>query len=429
MAPSLVGFKEALRFWAKLGLISFGGPAGQIAIMQQELVERKAWVSQEQFSRALNFCMLLPGPEAQQLATYIGWRLHGLKGGVAAGSLFVLPSIFIILILSWLAAAKLEVPAVAGAFYGVQPVVVAVVGLAVVRIGRKSLNHWALYLFPLAALAAIRFGGAAFPLVVAGAALAGAALHHWWPQTSCLKGWDEAAKACLGQVRERPGTLPSWGRLAGIGLAFGALWAGPVLLLILWRGLGDVLVREAFFFTKAALVTFGGAYAVLSYIADFAVTQGWLTAQQMLIGLGLAESTPGPLIMVTQYVGFLGGWHLHGDLPQLAGGVLGGLVTTYVTFLPCFFFIFAGSPYIESLAGNPRLQAALGGVTAAVVGVVLNLGIYFAGKVLWRPGEGLDWFALVLAGASLVGLIRFKLALHYLIPAGALAGMAWRLAV
>ena len=234
--------------------------------------------------------------------------------------------------------------------------------------------------------------------------------------------------ACLDQDQEAgPEALPSRGYLVGTGLVFGALWAGPIALLIFWRGLGDVLVQEAFFFTKAALVTFGGAYAVLSYIADFAVTQGWLTAQQMLIGLGLAESTPGPLIMVTQYVGFLGGWHLHGDLPQLAGGVLGGLVTTYVTFLPCFFFIFAGSPYIESLAGNPRLQAALGGVTAAVVGVVLNLGIYFAGKVLWRPGEGLDRFALVLAGASLVALTRFKLPLHYLIPAGALAGMTWRL--
>ena len=422
--PPVVGFREALRFWTKLGLISFGGPAGQIAIMEQELVERRGWVGQEQFLRALNFCMLLPGPEAQQLATYIGWRLHGLKGGVAAGVLFVLPSVFIIMGLSWLAAAKLEAPAVAGAFRGVQPVVVAVVGLAVVRIGQKSLRHWSLYLFPLAALTAIRWGGVPFPLVVAGAALAGVVLHHCWPRTSCLKGWDEEAEICLDQEPEaRPEELPRRGYLVGTGLAFGALWAGPVALLILWRGLGDVLVREALFFTKAALVTFGGAYAVLSYIADFAVSQGWLTAQQMLIGLGLAESTPGPLIMVTQYVGFLGGWHLHGDLPPLAGGLLGGLITTYVTFLPCFFFIFLGSPFIEFLAGNPRLQAALGGVTAAVVGVVLNLGLFFAGKVLWRPGEGVDWFALVLAGAALVGLTRFKLPLHYLIPAGALAGI------
>ncbi|MFH1153341.1 MAG: chromate transporter [Pseudomonadota bacterium] len=323
-APSAtIPFKEALKFWTKLGFISFGGPAGQIAIMHQEVVERRKWIGENQFLRALNFCMLLPGPEAQQLATYIGWRLHGTWGDIAAGSLFVIPSIFVMLLLSYLAVAHIDIPAVAAAFYGIQPVVVAVVIEAVLRIGKKALKHRFLYGF-------------------------------------------------------------------------------------------------------AAFVTFGGAYAVLSYITDVAVSSGWLSAQQMLIGLGLAESTPGPLIMVTQYAGFLAAWNLPGGLNPLTAGVLGALLTTYVTFLPCFFFIFAGAPFIEAMAGNQRLQAALTGVTAAVVGVVLNLAVWFGHKVV-LPNGGLDIFAVVSAVVSLALLQKFHFPIHYLVPIGATAGVIWKL--
>ena len=422
---SEVSFKDALKFWVKLGFISFGGPAGQIAIMQQELVEKSRWISQPQFSRALNFCMILPGPEAQQLATYMGWRLHGILGGVLAGSFFVLPSVFLIMFLSWLAASQLEIPAIAGALFGVQPVVVAVVLMAVVKIAQKSLRHPAMYLFPLASFLAVSLAGISFPWVVLAAALGGVILHRFWPQTSCLGTWEPESKTCvLGQEEAGPDTpAPGLSYVLKTALVFALLWAAPFLILLAWRGWGDVLVQEAIFFTKAALVTFGGAYAVLSYIADFSVNHGWLTAQQMLIGLGLAESTPGPLIMVTQYVGFLGGWTQAGQNPQLVNAVLGGLITTYVTFLPCFFFIFAGAPYIETLSGNPRLQAALGGVTAAVVGVVLNLGVFFGRKVLIAQEGGLDWFALAVMGISLLLLNRLKLPLHAVIGLGALAGM------
>ena len=420
-----VPFAAALRFWAKLGLISFGGPAGQIAIMQQELVERRGWISQAQFLRALNFCMLLPGPEAQQLATYMGWRLHGLWGGIAAGSLFVLPAVFIILGLSWLAAAGLHIPAVAGAFRGIQPVVTAIVIAAVINIGRKSLKHPALYLFPVLALVAVRFAGISFPWVVLAAGLGGMLLHRFWPRTSCLEGWDETARACKTALEEEGRReLPPWTHPLKVLAWCAALWALPLASLVLWQGWAGILVKEALFFTKAAFVTFGGAYAVLSYIADFAVGQSWLSPQQMLVGLGLAESTPGPLIMVTQFVGFLGAWNLSpADRTLMA--VLGALVTTYVTFLPCFFFIFAGSPYIEALAGNPRLQAGLGGVTAAVVGVILNLGLFFGQKVLFPPG-GADLFALASALISFVLLLRFKIPLHFLIAAGAVSGILHR---
>ena len=388
-------------------------------------MEKNRWISQPQFSRALNFCMILPGPEAQQLATYMGWRLHGLLGGVLAGSFFVLPAVFLMMFLSWLAASKLEVPAIAGAFYGVQPVVVAVVLMAVVKIAKKSLRHPAMYLFPVAAFLAVRFLGIPFPWVVLAAAVGGVILHHLWPQTACLGTWEPDSKTCVTdeEAAASIAAAPGLTYILKMLLVFLVLWAAPFLVLLIWRGWGDVLVQEAVFFTKAAFVTFGGAYAVLSYIADFSVGHGWLTPEQMLIGLGLAESTPGPLIMVTQYVGFLGGWTQAGSNPQLMNAILGALITTYVTFLPCFFFIFAGAPYIETLSGNPRLQAALGGVTAAVVGVVLNLGVFFAEKVLFHQKAGLDWFALAAMAASLLLLAKFKVSLHVVIVLGAVAGV------
>ncbi|MDP8948721.1 MAG: chromate efflux transporter [Actinomycetota bacterium] len=428
MTDKSVGFREAFRFWVKLGFINFGGPAGQIAILHRELVERRRWISENQFLRALNFCMLLPGPEAQQLATYIGWRLHGTLGGVVAGAFFVIPSIFVLLLLSYLAVAYSDVPAVTGLLYGVQPVVVAIVLEAVLRIGRRALRHAALVAFAVASFVAIYFLSVPFPLVVLAAGLAGFLLHFRYPEIFRTGGHGEAAadeaEESFGKVSAgRPSVFRNL-KLVGI---FLVLWVVPVGAIYLWRGGGDMLLDQALFFTWAAFVTFGGAYSVLSYIADVAVNQyGWLTADQMVQGLGLAESTPGPLIMVTQYVGFLGAWKFSGPFDPLLYGILGALTTTYVTFLPCFLFIFLLAPYIELLAENGWLQAALVGVTAAVVGVIANLAVFFGNGVLFHDGR-FDAFALAVAVVSFVVLQRFRAPIYLMVPAGALAGMVWTL--
>ena len=425
------GFWEAFRFWVKLGFINFGGPAGQIAIMHRELVDEKRWVSEGQYLRTLNFCMLLPGPEAQQVATYIGWRLHGTLGGIVAGSFFVIPSIFVLLLLSWLAVAHSDVPAVRGLLYGVQPVVIAIVVEAVMRIGKRALGHATLWAFAVAAFVALYFLCVPFPLVVVAAAVGGVVLQRFVPQ-AFRGGGHGAAEEESAVDRAGPSARPSMLRnLRLVGIFF-VLWAVPVGALWAWRGGEDVLVREALFFTGAAFVTFGGAYAVLSYISNVAVNDyGWLTADQMVQGLGLAESTPGPLIMVTQYVGFLGAWNkAPGGFDPLVYGTLGALLTTYVTFLPCFLFIFLLAPYIELLAGNDTIRAALTGVTAAVVGVIANLAVFFAGRVLFPDGVsvgGLDVFALVVAVVSFAVLQRFKVPIYLMVPVGALLGMVWTL--
>jgi len=428
------GFKEAFWFWVKLGFINFGGPAGQIAIMHEELVERKRWVSEGQFLRTLNFCMLLPGPEAQQVATYIGWRLHGTLGGIVAGSFFVIPSVFVLLLLSYLAVAYSEVPAITGLLYGIQPVVIAIVVEAVLRIGRRTLHHAALVAFAVASFVAIYFLSVPFPLVVLGAALAGLLLQRWWPEIFRAggHGGGDSAEDDVETTDEpsRGGRTSLLRNLRLVGIFF-VLWAAPVGAVWIWRGGEDVLFREALFFTGAAFVTIGGAYSVLSYVADVAVnTYGWLTTEQMVQGLGLAESTPGPLIMVTQYVGFLGAWNFSGPFDPLLYGTLGAAITTYVTFLPCFFFIFLLAPYIELLANNRRIQAALVGVTAAVVGVIANLAVFFASNVLFPEGfsvGGFDVFALVVAVVSFATLQRFRVPIYVMVPVGALAGMAWTL--
>jgi len=426
--PKAVPFKDALKFWTKLGFISFGGPAGQIAVMHQEVVEHRRWIGENPFLRALNFCMLLPGPEAQQLATYIGWRLHGTLGGIAAGSLFVIPSIFVMLLLSYLAVAHIDIPAVAAAFYGIQPVVVAVVVEAVLRIGKKALKHRVLYGFAALAFVAVCFFRVPFPYIVAGAALGGLITQRSLPQVFCKGQFDPQTRECSTEEEPDDGrrVRASLGHVVRVFIVCFALWAVVVGGVWIWRGSGDTLTQLGLFFTQAAFVTFGGAYAVLSYITDVAVSSGWLSTQQMLIGLGLAESTPGPLIMVTQYAGFLAAWNLPGGLDPLTAGVIGALVTTYVTFLPCFFFIFAGAPVIEAMAGNQRIQAALTGVTAAVVGVVLNLAVWFGHKVM-LPDGGPDLFAVASAVISLVLLQKFHLPIHYLVPVGAAAGVGWKL--
>jgi len=428
-----VGFWEAFRFWVKLGFINFGGPAGQIAIMHRELVERKRWVSEGQYLRTLNFCMLLPGPEAQQVATYIGWRLHGALGGIVAGSFFVIPSIFVLLLLSWLAVAHSDVPAITGLLYGVQPVVIAIVVEAVMRIGKRALGHAALAAFAALAFVALYFLSVPFPLVVVAAAFGGIVLQRFVPDAFRQGGHGSGEEEDASAVDESSSSVrPSAMRNLRLVGTFFVLWAAPVGAVWIWRGGEDVLVREALFFTGAAFVTFGGAYAVLSYISNVAVNgYGWLSADQMVQGLGLAESTPGPLIMVTQYVGFLGAWNKAPEgFDPLLYGTLGALLTTYVTFLPCFLFIFLLAPYIELLAGNQRIQAALTGVTAAVVGVISNLAVFFAGRVLFPDGvsvDGLDVFALVVAVVSFAVLQRFKAPIYLMVPAGAVAGMIWTL--
>jgi chromate transporter len=425
-----VGFWEAFWFWMKLGFINFGGPAGQIAIMHRELVERKRWVSEGQYLRTLNFCMLLPGPEAQQVATYIGWRLHGTLGGIVAGSFFVIPSIFVLLLLSYLAVAHSDVPAINGLLYGVQPVVIAIVVEAVLRIGKRTLNHSLLMAFAVLAFVALYFFSVPFPLVVLAAAIGGLLLSRAVPGAFRGGGHDsseEESAVDRAASNGRPSVLRNL-RLLGV---FVVLWVVPVGAIYLWRGGEDVLVSEALFFTGAAFLTFGGAYSVLSYVADVAVNQyGWLSADQMVQGLGLAESTPGPLIMVTQYVGFIGAWNDPGPFSPLLYGTLGAAITTYATFLPCFLFIFLLAPYIELLANDRRLRAILIGVTAAVVGVIANLAVFFATQVLFPDGislAGLDVFALVVAVASFVVLQRFRVPIYLMVPVGALFGMAWTL--
>jgi chromate transporter len=426
-----VGFWEAFWFWVKLGFINFGGPAGQIAIMHRELVESKRWVSEKQYLRTLNFCMLLPGPEAQQVATYIGWRLHGTLGGIVAGAFFVIPSIFVLVVLSYLAVAHSEVPAIRGLLYGIQPVVIAIVVEAVLRIGKRTINHYLLIGFSVAAFVALYFLSIPFPLVVLAAALGGLLLSRAVPEAFQGGGHGSSQEEESALERAASNGRPSMLRNLRLLGTFVLLWAVPFGILYLWRGGEDVLVKEALFFTGAAFLTFGGAYSVLSYVADVAVNDsGWLTADQMVQGLGLAESTPGPLIMVTQYVGFIGAFNDPGPFSPLLYGTLGALITTYATFLPCFLFIFLLAPYIELLANEGRLRAILIGVTAAVVGVIANLAVYFATQVLFPEGvslQDLDVFALIVAVASFVVLQRFKVPIYLMVPAGAIVGMVWTL--
>lgn len=408
--PQLPTFGEALRFWTKLGWISFGGPAGQISIMHKELVERRRWIGEEHFLHALNFCMLLPGPEAQQLATYLGWRLHGARGGIAAGALFVLPSVFILFGLSWLFMAGGELWWVRGVFHGFLPAVLAIVFAAVLRIGKKALRTPALWALALVAFTCIFFLKISFVLIIVGAALVG------WIGGKAFPGQFPAGKG-HGSAHGDPGThvaLPpapagGWRRSAVVSTVCMLLWWLPVLacgLLLGWRG---IHFQEGLFFSKAALVTIGGAYAVLPYVAQMAVTNyGWLAQEQMMAGLGLAETTPGPLIMVLQFVGFVAAWQNPGDMPPLLAASLGAAITTWVTFLPCFLFVFLGGPHVEGLREKPALSSALTAITAAVVGVILNLAIWFGWHAIRPADGGTDLFVAITAVAAWLAMERFK---------------------
>jgi chromate transporter len=408
-----VTFREAFRFWLKLGFISFGGPAGQIAIMQRELVERRKWIGQEDFLHALNYCMLLPGPEAQQLATYIGWRLHGIKGGVAAGAFFVIPSIFFLLALSYVYAAYGNVPQIIAILDGFKAVVVAIVVEAVLKIAKKAFKTSLHVFISIAAFVAIYFLQIPFPLIVFGAAVLGVLLLKSHAQNS------DSNNSTIHQGAAATGKY----RTLKIFLVCLLLWLLPFLGIVAATGPQSYAVKTYLFFTQAAFVTFGGAYAVLAYVNQAAVTAGWITAAQAVDGLALAETTPGPLIMVLQFIGFMTGWNNPDGWPQSSYAATCALLTTYVTFLPSFFFIFVGAPYIEKLRHNRHLTAALSGVTAAVVGVILNLAIMFGTTVLF-PLPQVNYFGIVLAALSFASLYFLKADVLLVVAAGGLCGLA-----
>lgn len=449
--PRSVSFAEALRFWTKLGLISFGGPAGQIAIMHRELVEQKRWISEARFLHALNYCMLLPGPEAQQLATYIGWLMHRTWGGIVAGALFVLPSLFILIGLSWVYVVFGQVPWVAGLLYGIKPAVAAIVLQAVHRIGSKTLKTPRraplLWVVALCSFVAIYVLDVAFPWIVLAAAIVGGLGAQWWPAQFAAAAGHGAAKTgaqvagaqdwVIGDTTPTPAHArfkPS--RLITVLVVGALLWLLPLLALVAWRGWDGALAQMAWFFTKAALLTFGGAYAVLPYVYQGAVEHfGWLTGPQMIDGLALGETTPGPLIMVVAYVGFIGGWSREVLGPQalFLGAALAATVVTWFTFLPSFVFILLGGPVVESTHGKLHLTAPLTAITAAVVGVISSLALFFLAHIALKAGTTgnplarLDWVALLLAAAAATALLRYKQGVIRVIVACALLGLGARL--
>ena len=416
-------FRDAFRFWLKLGFISFGGPTGQIAIMHTELVERRRWIQESHFLHALNYCMLLPGPEATQLATYVGWVLHRTWGGIMAGVLFVLPSILILWGLSFIYVSYGQLPFVAAMFYGLKPVVVGIVAAAVLRIGKKALRNAVMYGIAAAAFLALFFFRVPFPVVVVSALVLGVVGARLWPKQFLIASvhGTEARGA-------EPHSAPHWTRAAKVLITCLALWWVPVLVAGKSLGWDHVVFQQGLFFSKAALVTFGGAYAVLPYVSQLAVERyEWLSAAEMLDGLGLAETTPGPLIMVLQFVGFIGGWHHPGTLPPLVAATLGAAITTWTTFVPCFLFIFLGAPYVERLRSHAQISGALATVTAAVAGVILNLAVWFGWHVVVPGGRTVDLFALLVALGTLVGMVRFKWNVVPVILGGAAAGWLYRL--
>jgi chromate transporter len=444
-APHGVSFREALWVWVRVATLSFGGPAGQIAVMHRILVDEKRWVSESRFLHALNYCMLLPGPEAQQLATYVGWLLHRTAGGLAAGVLFVLPGFAAILALSILYARHQESAVVVGLFLGLKAAVLAVVVEAMLRIGRRALANRVTVGLAALAFVAIFFLEVPFPAIVLGAALIGLAGERALPEAFAVASGYGPGAAGEARIADAAAAhaRPTLGRSVRVAAVWLVLWAAPLAALALWLGPAHVLVTEGVFFSKAAVVTFGGAYAVLAYIAQQAVEHhGWLLPGEMLDGLGMAESTPGPLIQVVQFVGFMGAYRHPGPLDPLPAAILGSLVTTWVTFVPCFLWIFLGAPYIERLRGNRQLGAALSAITAAVVGVMLSLAVWFALHVAFGAvGEArafgvrllvpdlatADLASILIAAGASVAILRFGWGMLATLGASAAAGLVYRL--
>ncbi|OGB17968.1 MAG: chromate transporter [Burkholderiales bacterium RIFCSPHIGHO2_12_FULL_67_38] len=436
--PEAASFWQAFAFWLKLGFISFGGPAGQIAVMHQELVERRRWISERRFLHALNYCMLLPGPEAQQLATYIGWMLHRTWGGIVAGVLFVLPSLFILIGLSWVYIAYGDVPWVAGLFYGIKPAVTAIVLQAAYRIGSRALKNRWLWGIAAASLVAIFALNVPFPAIVAAAALVGYIGGRMAPRHFATGGGHGQSGASYGPALIDDHTPPPaharfrWSRLAGVVVVGAVLWAVPMGLLTVLLGWQHTFTQMGWFFTKAALLTFGGAYAVLPYVVQGAVGHyGWLTPVQMIDGLALGETTPGPLIMVVAFVGFVGAYvkAVLGPEALFLAGALAATLVTWFTFLPSFLFIFAGGPLVESTHGDLKFTAPLTAITAAVVGVIANLTLFFGYHVLWPQGFAgpFDAVSALIALGAALALLRFKRGVMEVIAACAVLGLLWRL--
>ena len=429
-----VPFWQAFLFWLKLGFISFGGPAGQIAVMHQELVEQKRWLSEKRFLHALNYCMLLPGPEAQQLATYIGWLMHRTVGGLVAGALFVLPSLFILIALSWIYVQFGDVPIIAGLFYGIKPAVTAIVFHATYRIGSRSLKNNFLWLIAAASFIAIFVFNIPFPLIVLSAAVLGYVVSKKQPHLFAHNTAHQNNQKNYGAALIDDNTPPPahaqfrWLNLLKILLIAALLWCVPMLLLTLNLGWQHTYTQMAWFFTKAALLTFGGAYAVLPYVYQGAVDHyAWLSPTQMIDGLALGESTPGPLIMVVAFVGFLGAFNhavLGSDQLFLAGAI-GAVIVTWFTFLFSFVFILAGAPFIESTHNELKFTAPLTAITAAVVGVILNLALFFSYHVLWPNGfeHTFNYEAALITLAAMIALFKFQLNVLYVIAASALCGL------
>ncbi|MFO0871553.1 MAG: chromate efflux transporter [Pirellulales bacterium] len=436
-----ISWPEALRVWTRIALLSFGGPTGQIAVMHRILVEERRWISEERFLHALHFCMLLPGPEAQQLATYIGWLAHRTLGGLVAGTLFVLPGFLAILGLSIVYVEGQDWTLIQGLFLGLKPAVIALVAEAVLRMGRRALRRRVLVIVAALSFVAIGLCQIPFPWIILAAGVAGFLGAQWRPEwftfrptQHTLSTDSSGSSAAEPPERLAPSNLPrpSWNRAARISLLCLPLWFGPILALGSWQGSTSVYVQQGLFFSKAAVVTFGGAYSVLSYVAQEAVERHhWLESADMLAGLGLAESTPGPLIMVVQFVGFLGAYRQPGTLSPLAGGILASCLTTWVTFLPCFYLIFLGAPSVEALRNQPRVRTALATISAAVVGVVLQLALWFAGQTLFASVQTWNWGfgQLTLPTLTSVRLPELTIALvAATLMWGARRGVGWTLA-
>lgn len=440
-----IAFGEALRTWARVGLLSFGGPAGQIAMMHRILVDEKRWISESRFLHALNYCMLLPGPEATQLATYAGWLLHGWKGGLAAGVLFVLPGFLAILVLSILYAVFQQAHTVEALFFGLKAATLAVVADAVLRIGKKVLRNAPMAAIAAAAFAAIFFFQVPFPLVVLGAGLAGVAGSRWLPGAFLPPARPPEDGNGPAAVGDADGGRIGSARIRAVRVVsiWLAIWFAPVALCYCWLGPRHVLTGEGLFFSKVAVVSFGGAYSVLAYVGQQAVeVQGWLAPGEMLDGLGMAETTPGPLIQVVQFVGFLGAYRNPEPFSPLLAALLASVLVTWVTFAPCFLWIFLGAPYIEHLRGNRLVAAGLSAITAAVAGVILNLSLWFAlhvafGRVVEHRGFGARLLvpdpstanpaSMAIAALSLLALLRFRWNLLLTLGAASAAGLVYTL--
>ncbi|MBL8670053.1 MAG: chromate efflux transporter [Alphaproteobacteria bacterium] len=443
--PGLPTFAEAFRVWLKIGFLSFGGPAGQIALMHRILVEEKRWIGEARFLHALNYCMLLPGPEAQQLATYVGWLLHRTAGGLAAGLLFVLPGFFVILALSTAYAVFEGTTALQTVFFGLKAAVLAIVVEAVLRVGKRALKNRLMIAVAAAAFVGIFALGVPFPIIVLAAGLLGLAGGRLRPDLFAVGGGHQGKGVVVEGLIDRlpPHTLPSLAHALRTAALWATIWAAPIFAVLLLQGGDGTLAAIGWFFSKMAVVTFGGAYAVLSYVAQEAVgSLGWLRPGEMLDGLAMAETTPGPLILVLSFVGFLASMRAPAGLDPLLAGLIGATLTTWVTFAPCFLWIFAGAPWVESIRQNKLLAAALSTITAAVVGVILNLAVWFALHVLFREVGALeagplslawprwatiDWGAAVLSLGAMVAMLRFRVGMIWTLAASAAAGAVIRL--